>query len=333
MDVANWQVWSTLTGASCLLIAGMSSFLLAGLVHPHWSVLPPHCRYVIFSCKLGPPSWASCLLIAGKSSFLAGLVHPHWSFLPPHCRYVVFSSFRFDPPSVVPPASSLQVSRLFLQVWPTLIGASCLIIAGTVRRLSMQVWSTLTGASCVLIAGMSSFLVAGLVHPHWSFLPPYCRYVDFSSCRSGPPSWGLLPPHCRYVIFPCTSGPPSQGPPASSLQVRRLFLQGYSLQDSYPPSFLALSSVYSLLIIVFSLLMIFYSLFFILSSGPEYDSTMRTLFLSQEKSPEISGVFTENFGTFGAYSRTIYVEHSFSPPLTRLVRRHPVGGGILRKVL
>ena len=110
MDVANWQVWSTLTGASCLLIAGMSSFLA---------------------------SW----------------VHPHG-----------------------PPASSLQVCRLFfLQVWPILIGASCLIIAGTVRRLSLQVYSTLTGASCLLIAGVSSFILAGLVRPHRSFLPPHCR--------------------------------------------------------------------------------------------------------------------------------------------------------------
>ncbi len=68
---------------------------------------------------------------------------------------------RSGPPSLEPPASSLQVCRLFF----------------------LQVWST----SCLLIAGMSSFLLAGLVH----FLPPHCRYVVFSSYRSGPPSLEL----------------------------------------------------------------------------------------------------------------------------------------------
>ncbi len=219
--------------------------------------LPPHCRCVVFSsCRSGPPSY---LLIAGMSSFLAGLAHPHGSHLPPysgmlsflaglvhphwcllpHCRYAVFSC-RFGPPSLELPASSLQVCRLFLQVW-----------------------STLTGASCLLIAGMASFLLAGLVHPHWSFLPPHCRcvvfsscrsgtpslellylpphcrYIIFSSCRSGPPSLELLylPPHCRYAVFSCRSGPPSVGPPASSFQVPHLFLKGYSLQGMYPPFF------------------------------------------------------------------------------------------------
>ncbi len=217
--MANWQVWSTLTGASCLLIAGTSSYL-AGLVHPHWSFLPPHCRYVVFSCRSGPPSqelpasslqvcrliflqvWstligASCLLIAGMSSFLlAGLVHPHWSFLPPHCRYVVFSSCRSGPPSVVPPASSLQVGRIFFwQVWSTLTGASCLLIAGMLSYLLPGLvhphWIL-----HLLMAGRLSFL-AGLVHPHWSFLPPHCRYVVLSSCRSGPPSLEPPPPHGR----------------------------------------------------------------------------------------------------------------------------------------
>jgi hypothetical protein len=142
--VANWQVWSTLTGAFCLLIAGRLSAFLAGLVHPHWSFLPHHCRFVVFSCRSGPPllelpasslqvcrlfflqAWSTltrafCLLIAGMSSLLTGLVHPHWSFPPSHCRYVIFSC-KLGPPS----------------------------------------W-----ASCLLIAGMSPFL-AGLVHPHGS---------------------------------------------------------------------------------------------------------------------------------------------------------------------